>query len=226
MNILFIADASSAAMLSAAGLFKWGYSTARFPLRPTTPQAQPHSTWTLLHMATPWTEGLELIGRLRHANERLGILVTANGCDARDAVEAYHRGADLVMNHPIAHDQMMAAVDAQIRWQLLARHSDEAEQHSGLEIDSLNMVLIGPHGPVALTASECRLMMAFAHSDSGMLKIKKICEVLGYDSNDSSRLSVMVYRTRQKLTAVGMDKKVLRAHRSMGYELTCRVTVR
>lgn len=190
-----------------------------------TPGAKLPGPWSVLELSLDRQEALALIERLRKEHPLLGILVSNAGRGAGAALEAYGRGADLFTRDALSDAELMATIRAQVRWQSLSLLHAQRHARVHLELDTMGLEIIGPQGRAKLTVAECRLLEAFVNASGQLLQTEELCKMFGYTQRAGS-LTVMMHRVRRKIAEVSAVQRAIRAHRSIGYELSCPLRVR
>jgi two-component system phosphate regulon response regulator OmpR len=175
----------------------------------------------VLDLNLPGEDGLSLAARLKRTQPLLRVIMLTTRTSLPDRLVGYESGADLYLPKPIAHLELIAAVEAmsrQITNELACRRNDRSNQ---LRIHVQRMSLCGPRGTVPLSSRELTLLTALANAPNYSLEHWQLMEILGLDidSSGKSALAVLVTRLRARMLQAGCPNPALKALRSMGYQL-------
>lgn len=188
-------------------------------------EGQSAGPWVVLELSAVREEGLPLLQRLRREHPLLSIVVSDGGRGDRAALDAYAYGADFFTRDSLPDQELMAAVRAQVRWQRMSLLQVQRDSRLELELDRMNLEIIGPLGRAKVTVSECKLLEAFAAASGHLLPTQQVRQMFGYTQH-AGPVTVMMHRVRRKISQVSHVQRAIRAHRSIGYELGCALRVR
>ncbi len=175
----------------------------------------------LLDLNLPGESGLSLAARLRAVQPGIGIVMLTARSSSPDVCLGYANGADIYLAKPVPMSEIMAALAALAR--RLHHHSPGTDT---LQLQPQAMRLLGAGCEVAdLSASETRLLCAFARAPQQQLENWQIAELLGLglDALNKSALELHMVRLRKKLHQAGAQPGGIKAVRGIGYQLGLRL---
>jgi DNA-binding response OmpR family regulator len=172
----------------------------------------------VLDIMMPGINGLEVLRRLRAADERLPVLMLTAKDAPADQVQGLEAGADDYVVKPFTFEVLLARVRALLRRQ-------QAEHPPILTFDDLTFDT-GSHTvrrggrEVVLTSLEFKLLQAFLdHPQQVLSKEILLDRVWGYDfGGNANVVEVYVKQLRQKLERAG-ESRLLHTIRGAGYVL-------
>jgi DNA-binding response OmpR family regulator len=178
----------------------------------------------LIDLNLPGEDGLSLARRIRLVQPLVGIIIISARSDLQDKVVGYDSGADWYLAKPVPFQELSAALKSFAR-RRQAQQLDAAPPSGTLRLQQL--MVLGPTGSVALTASERALLTAFARAPAGLLEHWQIAELLNIDNATliKSRLEVRIFRLRKKLMEAGAQGSPIESVRSIGYQLNVPIKV-
>jgi len=171
----------------------------------------------ILDLMLPDIDGLEVLRRLRAADDIPTIMLTARDALA-DKVEGLEAGADDYMTKPFAFEELLARVRATLRSKAPARH--EVLRAGDLEMRPASREVRRGSRAIELTAREFDLLEFLARRAGEVVSKEEIFEkVWGYDFDiESDAVKVYISYLRRKLNAAG-EEDLIRAVRGVGYAL-------
>jgi len=175
----------------------------------------------VLDLNLPGEDGLSLATRLRAVQPGIGILMLTARNSSQDVCRGYASGADIYLSKPVPMIELMAALTALAR--RLRHHDPDANT---LQLQPQAMRLLGAGCEVVdLSASETRLLCAFARAPQQQLENWQIAELLGLglDALNKSALELHMVRLRKKLHQAGAQPGGIKAVRGIGYQLGLRL---
>jgi len=174
----------------------------------------------VLDLNLPGESGLSLAARLRAVQPGIGIIMLTARNSSPDVCRGYANGADIYLTKPVPMTELMAALAALAR--RLRHHNPGADT---LQLQPQAMRLLGAGGVAELSASETRLLCAFARAPQQQLENWQIAEVLGVglQSPNKSALELHLVRLRKKLQQAGAEPRSIKAVRGIGYRLVVRL---
>ena len=182
----------------------------------------------LLDLMLPGIDGLEVCRRLRERSDTPIVLLTARSGDS-DKVVGLDLGADDYVVKPFSPRELMARVRAQLR-----RHRAPSPMEAILVADGLtldpNAVRVEVDGrPIALTASEFRLLRALMREPGRVISRDELIDALhgAVDPGIIDRtVDVHVGRLRRKLGDPAAAPRFIDTVRSIGYRFCLPVAHR
>ncbi|WP_029462994.1 response regulator transcription factor [Serpentinimonas barnesii] len=174
----------------------------------------------VLDLNLPGESGLSLAARLRAVQPGIGIVMLTARNSSPDVCRGYASGADIYLAKPVPMIELMAALTALAR--RLRLHDPDA---STLQLQPQAMRLLGAGGAADLSASETKLLCAFARAPQQQLENWQIADLLGMalDSYNKAALELHMVRLRKKLQQAGTEPTSLKAVRGIGYKLGLRL---
>jgi DNA-binding response OmpR family regulator len=172
----------------------------------------------ILDIMMPGLDGLQVLQRLRTADEQLPVLLLTAKDAPADQVQGLERGADDYVVKPFTFDVLLARVRA-----LLRRHETERPTvlHFGdLSLDTGTRRARRGEREIDLTSTEYDLLRHFLEHPRRVLPREFLMErVWGYDfEGNTNVLEVYVRQLRQKLEAEG-ELRLIHTLRGTGYVL-------
>jgi DNA-binding response OmpR family regulator len=180
----------------------------------------------VLDVMLPGVDGLEVCRRLREDGGPPVILLTARSGES-DKVIGLDLGADDYVVKPFSPRELMARVRALLRRGRGASVPLPALESDGLRLDPSAVRVEVDGRPVALTASEFRLLQALM-SNAGRVLDRDALIVALHDGDDPGiidrAVDVHVGRLRRKLGDPAARPRFIETVRSVGYRFVRRVT--
>jgi DNA-binding response OmpR family regulator len=175
----------------------------------------------------PGADGRPLIARLRRSAPVVGI-IALGGATLVERLATYDAGADLALRHVPEHEELSRLVAALGR--RLQRRPGPGARPRNITLDPGRLTLSGPATSLPLSASEARLLDAFAKAPEQLLERWQVATNLGMDTKalSESSLEVRVANLRRKMLKVGGGETApnpLRAVRGVGYKLCVPVNL-
>lgn len=172
----------------------------------------------ILDWMMPGLDGMEVLRRLRAADEQLPILVLSGKDAPADQVQGLKRGADDYVVKPFTFDVLVARVRA-----LLRRRDGERPamlRFADLALDTGSRRARRGEREIDLTKTEYDLLHQFlAHPRRVLPKDFLLDRVWGYEFEGSANvLETYVKQLRQKLEAEG-EPRLIHTLRGTGYVL-------
>ena len=172
----------------------------------------------VLDIMMPGIDGLEVLRRLRAADERLPVLMLTAKDAPTDQVRGLEAGADDYVVKPFTFEVLLARVRALLRRQQVDH--PPVLSFADLSLDTGSHVVRRRSRDVALTTLEFKLLQAFLeHPQQVLSKEVLLDRVWGYDfGGNANVVEVYVKQLRQKLEAGG-EPRLLHTIRGAGYVL-------
>ena len=172
----------------------------------------------VLDIMMPGMNGLEVLRRLRAADNRLPVLMLTAKDAPADQVQGLEAGADDYVVKPFTFEVLLARVRALLRRQQ-AEHPPVLTC-ADLTLDTGGHTVRRGQREVVLTSLEFRLLQTFLeHSQQVLSKEILLDRVWGYDfGGNANVVEVYVKQLRQKLESAG-EARLLHTIRGAGYVL-------
>ncbi len=172
----------------------------------------------ILDIMMPGMNGLEVLRRLRAADNRLPVLMLTAKDAPADQVQGLEAGADDYVVKPFTFEVLLARVRALLRRQQ-AEHPPVLT-FSDLIFDTGSHTVRRGGREVVLTSLEFKLLQAFLeHPQQVLSKEILLDRVWGYDfGGNANVVEVYVKQLRQKLESTG-EARLLHTIRGAGYVL-------
>ncbi|ADB48731.1 response regulator transcription factor [Conexibacter woesei] len=173
----------------------------------------------VLDLMLPDLDGFEVCRRIRTGNAVPVIMLTARDADL-DVVSGLEAGADDYVVKPVHARVLEARIRAVLR---RATPASSASSHPAafgdLAIDRRALVVSCAGEPVALTATELRLLLELSDVPGLVLSRQQLLEsVWGHDYLGDSRLvDACVRRLRAKIESEPADPRYIQTVRGFGY---------
>jgi two-component system, OmpR family, response regulator len=167
----------------------------------------------VLDLVLPDVDGIAFLAAIRAARPRLPVIALTALEDERSRLDGFARGADDCVTKPLSVPELMARMEARLRWRDL---SDTLVTAGPLSLDiSSNRASIGDRD-VALSPRERSLLAAFLRHAGEVLsrgELLRLVWELDFDPN-SNVVDVYVAALRRKL-----GQQVIETIRGRGYRL-------
>ena len=217
-RILVIDDDSAITSLLKRGLSYEGFAvdTARSGGEGLALARERPSDLVILDVMMPGLDGLEVLRRLRAADEHLPVLMLTAKDAPTDQVQGLESGADDYVVKPFTFDVLLARIHALLR----RRQADHPVvlRFVDLMLDTGKHLVYRGQREVPLTSLEFRVLQEFLLHPQQVLSKEVLLErVWGYDF-DANVVEVYVKQLRQKLEAEG-EPRLIHTVRGVGYVL-------
>ena len=217
-RILVIDDDAAITSLLKRGLSYEGFAvdTARSGGEGLTLARERPSDLVILDVMMPGLDGLEVLRRLRAADEHLPVLMLTAKDAPADQVEGLESGADDYVTKPFTFEVLLARIHSLLRRQQVDHPS--VLRFADLSLDTGHHLVHRGQRDVALTSLEFKLLKEFLlHPRQVLSKDVLLERVWGYDF-DENVVEVYVKQLRQKLEADG-EPRLIHTIRNVGYVL-------
>lgn len=174
------------------------------------------SDLVILDVMMPGLDGLEVLRRLRAADDHLPVLMLTAKDAPADQVMGLESGADDYVTKPFTFEVLLARIHSLLRRQLVDHPS--VLRFADLSLDTGRHLVHRGQRDVALTSMEFKLLQEFLlHPRQVLSKDVLLDRVWGYDF-DENVVEVYVKQLRQKLEAGG-EPRLIQTIRNVGYVL-------
>lgn len=166
----------------------------------------------LLDLGLPRQDGLKVLTRLREQSDTTPVLIISARDAVTDRVKGLNSGADDYLVKPFDLDELLARIHALLRRQ--AGRADPLIRLGEITIDPIAKSVTHGGAPVALSAREFTLLLAFANQPGMVLSIAQLQEKMyGWDDDvGSNTVEVYIHSLRKKLGSA-----LIRNVRGVGY---------
>lgn len=173
----------------------------------------------LLDIALPELGGTEVLKRVRLESTVPVIMLTAKA-EEIDKIVGLELGADDYVTKPFRPREVMARVKAALRRAHMGEPDSAPLRVGMLEIDPLQGVAAANAQPLALTATEFRLLRHLAEHEGRIFDRAELLEAVLPESDALERvIDVHIGNLRKKLDAQGVSY-MLQTVRGMGFRLS------
>jgi two-component system response regulator MprA len=170
----------------------------------------------VLDVMLPVLDGLEVVQRLRAADDNVPVLMLTARDAIADRVKGLEVGADDYLVKPFAPEELVARVKAMLRRNQAERH--EILRYADIELDTGTRVAYRGPREIELSPTEYELLALFLRRPRQVLTRDIIMDrVWGLDFEGSSNvLEVYIGYLRSKLEAEG-GSRLIHTIRGIGY---------
>jgi len=174
---------------------------------------------TVLDLAMPGIDGLEVCRRMRTSGDRSPVLMLTARDAISDRVDGLDAGADDYLVKPFALAELKARLRALLR-RIEPGDSPASVAFADLELDRLTREVCRGDRQIELTRTEVALLELFMDHPRQVLTRSQIYDaVWGYDFGESSNsLGVYIGYLRRK-TEAGGAPRLIQTVRGVGYSL-------
>lgn len=170
----------------------------------------------VLDVLLPGLDGLEVIQRLREANNYVPVLMVTSRDAIADRVKGFETGADDYLIKPFASQELLARVKALLRRTQQERH--EVLHYADVALDTGTRVAHRKSREIELSPTEYELLTLFLRRPRQVLTRELILDrVWGLNFTGSSAvIDVYVGYLRTKLETAG-ESRLIHTVRGVGY---------
>ena len=172
----------------------------------------------VIDIGLPGISGLELIAKLREADNQLPVIVLTARDTWQDKVEGLSTGADDYMAKPFQFEELLARCNALIR--RTAGFASPLLKIADIELDTMAQSVRKSGSLVELTAYEYKVLEYLFLNPKKVVSKTELTEHI-YEQDfdrDSNVLEVFVGRLRKKIDP-DQDLKLIQTLRGQGYRL-------
>lgn len=175
----------------------------------------------VLDWMMPQMDGLEVLRRLRLADENLPVLFLTAKDTPQNQIEGLEHGADDYVVKPVQFEVLLARIKALLRRQ--QREQPVVLRYADLRLDPLAHTVFRDGREIELTGLEFRLLQTFMESPERVFSKPTLLDrVWGLDfTGDENVVEVYVKQLRQKLEAAS-ETRLIQTLRGVGYVLRLR----
>jgi two-component system KDP operon response regulator KdpE len=219
-KILVIDDEPPIRKLLRMGLASQGYEVLEAPNGRTALELLAEKpALVILDLGLPDVDGLELLRRIRQAQEGVPIVVLSSRGDEAGKVAALDLGADDYVTKPFGMEELLARMRAALRHQLQV-HGERPVFHVGsLSVDLVRRIVRKGETEVRLSPKEYDLLRLLVQHAGKVLTHKFLLRELWDEPTDPQYLRVYVRQLRQKIEADPERPQYVMTEIGVGYRL-------
>lgn len=219
-KILVIDDEPAIRKLLRMGLGAQGYDVIEAPSGKIALELLASApSLAILDLGLPDIDGLELLKKLRGANERLPIVVLSSRSDEAGKVAALDLGADDYVTKPFGMEELLARMRAALRHQLQTGGERPVFRVGDLSVDLVRRIVKVRDTEVKLSPKEYDLLRLLVQHAGKVLTHKMLIQELWGEPTDTQYLRVYVRQLRRKIEVDPEQPKYLLTDTGVGYRL-------
>src|ERR1700704_3784010 len=173
----------------------------------------------ILDLGLPDIDGLELLRRIRSAQEGLPVVVLSSRDDEAGKVAALDLGADDYVTKPFGMDELLARMRAALRHQLQVHGERPVFRVGDLSVDLVRRIVKVGDKDMKLSPKEYDLLRVLVQHAGKVLTHKFLLGELWDDLTDAQYLRVYVRQLRQKIEADPERPHYIMTETGIGYRL-------
>jgi len=217
-KILVIDDEPPIRKLLRMGLASQGYEVLEAPNgRIALELLAQKPALVILDLGLPDVDGLELLRRIRQAQEDVPIVVLSSRDDEAGKVAALDLGADDYVTKPFGMDELLARMRAALRHQLQVHGERPVFQAGSLSVDLVRRIVRKGEAEVRLSPKEYDLLRLLVQHAGKVLTHKFLLRELWDEPTDPQYLRVYVRQLRQKIEADPERPQYIMTEIGVGY---------
>ena len=174
----------------------------------------------VLDWMMPGVDGIEVLRRLREAEDEMPVLMLTAKDAVENRVEGLNSGADDYLIKPFAPSELLARVRALLRRFEKTATTEKPRSFAGLHLDPVGRETRRDARRFELTPKEFDLLYLFMrHPRQVLVRDRILEEVWGYDfGGEDNVLEVYIGYLRRK-TEAGGESRLIQTVRGVGYVL-------
>jgi two-component system KDP operon response regulator KdpE len=173
----------------------------------------------ILDLGLPDVEGLELLRKIRQANEAVPIVVLSSRGEEAAKVQALDLGADDYVTKPFGMEELLARIRAALRHQLQVHGERPVFRVGELSVDLVRRIVRVGDKEVKLSPKEYDLLRILVQHAGKVLTHKFLLKELWDDFTDAQYLRVYVRQLRQKIEQNPERPQYILTETGIGYRL-------
>ena len=173
----------------------------------------------ILDLGLPDIDGLELLRRMRQANEGVPIVVLSSRGEEAAKVQALDLGADDYVTKPFGMDELLARIRAALRHQLQVHGERPVFRLGELSVDLVRRIVRLGEKEVKLSPKEYDLLRILVQHAGKVLTHRFLLKELWDDFTDAQYLRVYVRQLRQKIEENPERPHYVLTETGIGYRL-------
>lgn len=173
----------------------------------------------ILDIMMPKLDGLEVLRRLRQADNPIPVLLLTAKSEVEDKVTGLDTGANDYLTKPFSTAELIARIRAMTRSPAGGQVTSRLTL-GNITLDQTNFELSSPHGSFRLANKEYQMMELLLRNPRQLIPTERFVErIWGYDSDvELNVVWVYISYLRKKLTALKANIQI-KATRNAGYSL-------
>jgi two-component system KDP operon response regulator KdpE len=217
-KILVIDDEPPIRKLLRMGLASQGYEVLEAPNgRIALELLAEKPALVILDLGLPDVDGLELLRRIRQAQEGVPIVVLSSRGDEAGKVAALDLGADDYVTKPFGMEELLARMRAALRHQLQVHGERPVFRVGSLSVDLVRRIVRKGETEVRLSPKEYDLLRLLVQHAGKVLTHKFLLRELWDEPTDPQYLRVYVRQLRQKIEADPERPQYIKTEIGVGY---------
>lgn len=180
-------------------------------------------SWSLilLDVMLPEWNGLEVLRRIRQADQSVPVILLTARDATPDVVSGFEQGANDYVTKPFAIEELLARIRNLIQMTSHPKPSGNVLEVDDLQVDLVARKVTRGGNAIELTPKEFDLLQyLIEHKGYVVSREQILSDVWGYDFvGDTNIVDVYIRYLRQKIDK-GYQPKLIRTARGIGYELT------
>jgi len=173
----------------------------------------------ILDLGLPDIDGLELLRRMRAANEGVPIVVLSSRGEEAAKVQALDLGADDYVTKPFGMDELLARIRAALRHQLQVHGERPVFRVGDLSVDLVRRIVRVGEREIKLSPKEYDLLRILVQHAGKVLTHRFLLKELWDDLTDAQYLRVYVRQLRQKIEENPERPHYIMTETGIGYRL-------
>jgi two-component system KDP operon response regulator KdpE len=173
----------------------------------------------ILDLGLPDIEGLELLKRIRGAQNSLPIVVLSSRGDEAGKVSALDLGADDYVTKPFGMEELLARMRTALRHQLQVQGELPVFQVGDLSVDLVRRIVRKGGTEVKLSPKEYDLLRLLVQHAGKVLTHKVLLRELWDETVDPQYLRVYVRQLRHKIESEPERPRYVMTETGVGYRL-------
>jgi two-component system KDP operon response regulator KdpE len=220
LKILVVDDEPPIRKLLRMGLTAQGYEVLDAPNGKTALELLARKPdLVILDLGLPDFDGLELLQRIRRAQEGVPVVVLSSRDDEAGKVAALDLGADDYVTKPFGMEELLARMRAALRHQLQVQGERPVFHVGELSVDLVRRLVRIADKDVKLSPKEYDLLRLLVQHAGKVLTHKFLLQQLWDEPTDTQYLRVYVRQLRRKIEADPERPRYLQTETGVGYRL-------
>ena len=220
LKILVVDDEPPIRKLLRMGLTAQGYEVLDAPNGKTALELLARKPdLVILDLGLPDFDGLELLQRIRRAQEGVPVVVLSSRDDEAGKVAALDLGADDYVTKPFGMEELLARMRAALRHQLQVQGERPLFRSGDLSVDLVRRIVKVADREIKLSPKEYDLLRVLVQHAGKVLTHRFLLKELWDELTDAQYLRVYVRQLRQKIEADPERPQFVLTETGIGYRL-------